>query len=160
MNKAIWLAALLWLPALAAAEPGGRAGHEWGVSFEDNFRRVDTNHDGLLSREETASNAPGLAMRFNLIDANHDGQLSRKEIREFVEAFVRQQREKSARRFKRADKDGNGALSKEEAKALPGIYAHFDAMDANRDGQLTPQEIGAYVRERAKRRRQAPGGMQ
>lgn len=153
MNKVVWMAGLMLMSGMALAEPEQDA-HQHADSFAENFRRVDTNHDGLLSMAEAEKNAPGLALRFALIDANHDGFLSEQEIRDFVKTFVQQQRRKSAQRFKDADKDHNGALSREEARALPGLFAHFDEMDANRDGQLTLQEIGDYVRAQARQRRQ------
>lgn len=147
MNKAIWFAALL-LPGLAIAEPSGKV--QPTNTFKENFKQVDGNHDGLLSMAEAEKSAPGLALRFAAIDANHDGQLSQREIL----AFVKRERKEAANRFKRADKNGNGALSKQEAKALPGVLAHYDEMDANHNGELTPQEIGEYVRAEARRRRQ------
>ena len=47
-------------------------------------------------------------------------------------------------RLKQADTDGNGLISKEEAKALPRILKHFDEIDANHDGQLSPDELRAF----------------
>ena len=63
------------------------------------------------------------------------------------------ERKEAAERFRRADKNHNGALSKEEAKALPGVLAHYDQMDADHNGELTPEEIGRYVRGRIEQRR-------
>ncbi|MBI1174261.1 MAG: calcium sensor EFh [Sideroxydans sp.] len=156
MNKVIWFAVLMLLSGRVAAEPPGKMPPppQHGGSFDESFRHVDTDHDGQLSMVETERNAPGLALRFALIDSNHDGQLSEREIHNFVNAFVAEQRKKSAKRFKGADKDGNGALSKEEAKALPGVFAHYDEMDANHDGQLTLREIGGYAQAQARKRQQ------
>lgn len=54
------------------------------------------------------------------------------------------------KRFKRADADGNGAISRAEAaKTLPGLSKHFDQIDANKDGQITPDEIDAARKARA-----------
>jgi Ca2+-binding EF-hand superfamily protein len=47
-------------------------------------------------------------------------------------------------RFKQADTNGDGMLSREEAKALPSISRHFDEIDANHDGQVTADELRAY----------------
>lgn len=52
--------------------------------------------------------------------------------------------------FKKADTDGDGALSKAEldktdAKAFPAIKKHFDAMDANKDGKITPAERDGFA---------------
>ena len=47
-------------------------------------------------------------------------------------------------RVKAADTDGNGLVSRDEAKALPMIAKHFDEIDANGDGQLSPDELRAF----------------
>ena len=47
-------------------------------------------------------------------------------------------------RLKQADTDGNGMISREEAKALPMISKHFDDIDTNKDNQLSPDELRAF----------------
>ncbi|HEX4333073.1 MAG TPA: EF-hand domain-containing protein [Usitatibacter sp.] len=47
-------------------------------------------------------------------------------------------------RFKQADTNGDGMISRDEAKALPMIAKHFDEIDANHDGQITADELRAY----------------
>jgi hypothetical protein len=57
-------------------------------------------------------------------------------------------------RFKRADTDGNGVLSRAEAeKSLPRLYRRFDHVDANRDGQISLDELAAARKARLERRR-------
>ena len=52
-----------------------------------------------------------------------------------------------AGQFRRADADGNGMLSRAEAeRAAPLLAKQFDAVDANRDGQISPEEIRAFRR--------------
>lgn len=52
-----------------------------------------------------------------------------------------------AGQFRRADADGNGMLSRAEAeRAAPPLAKHFDAIDAGRDGQISPEEIRAFRR--------------
>jgi Ca2+-binding EF-hand superfamily protein len=47
-------------------------------------------------------------------------------------------------RFKAADQDGNGTLSKEEVSAsMPRLADQFDALDVNKDGQLSQVELRA-----------------
>lgn len=59
-------------------------------------------------------------------------------------------------RFKAADTDGDGGLSQEElAKSggFPNIRKNFDAIDANRDGKVTLEEVRAWRRAQARERR-------
>ena len=46
-------------------------------------------------------------------------------------------------RLKAADTNADGLISRAEAAALPRLAAHFDAIDANRDGQVSPDELRA-----------------
>jgi hypothetical protein len=55
-----------------------------------------------------------------------------------------------AERLKAADTNGDGLVSKAEAAALPRLAAHFDAIDANKDGQLSPDELRAAHAARGK----------
>lgn len=53
--------------------------------------------------------------------------------------------------FKKADSDGDGVLSEDEAaRASPMLAQNFAAMDTNRDGQLTRDEIRAYRMKQAR----------
>lgn len=48
--------------------------------------------------------------------------------------------------FTKADLNGDGKVSKEEAVRLPAIGAKFDQLDANRDGSLGLDEFaGGFV---------------
>ncbi|HEX7649315.1 MAG TPA: EF-hand domain-containing protein [Noviherbaspirillum sp.] len=60
--------------------------------------------------------------------------------------------EKIEERFRTADKNGDGALTREEAKAagLDRIVQHFDRIDANKDGKVTIDELRDALRSRAR----------
>jgi Ca2+-binding EF-hand superfamily protein len=99
---------------------------------------------------------PGAA--FDRFDANKDGSISREEFAEAREhriekrIVIKEQRRDKRREFRKhrmggiggarmivmadTDKDGRITLAEAEAMAL----RHFDQMDANRDGQVTPEE--------------------
>lgn len=63
-----------------------------------------------------------------------------------------------AEQFRRADGDGNGMLSRAEAeKSAPWLARNFAAIDVDRDGQISPEEIRAFRRAG---RRSAKGGTQ
>jgi hypothetical protein len=44
-----------------------------------------------------------------------------------------------------ADKNGDGAIAKDEAVAVPSLKAEFDKYDANKDGKLDHSEIEARI---------------
>ena len=60
-----------------------------------------------------------------------------------------QGRQRFGQQFKKADIDGDGALSKTEAeKGMPRLARDFDAIDANKDGKVTQDEIRARMQAR------------
>ena len=52
--------------------------------------------------------------------------------------------------FKAADKDNDGSLTREEAKAMPRVAKNFDAIDADKSGTVTLAEIHTSMKDRAK----------
>ena len=144
IRKSVLLAALVTLaPAvLLAADPAAPAGGPRGEG--QWFNRLDTNHDGVISKDEaTAASEARTAKWFDKLDTNHDGMVTQDEIRAAAEARRAEMKAKAAARFKAADKNGDGFLSKEEAAAIPMIARNFDALDTNQDGQLSPEELAA-----------------
>lgn len=125
-------AAFLALGAPDQTLPGPHPRH----AMAERLRAADTNHDGMISREEAAA-LPKLAEHFDAIDTNHDGQITREELR----AYYKQMR---AEHWKKIDTDGDGRISRAEAQAnAPRLAAHFDQLDANGDGFLSPEELRA-----------------
>ena len=64
-------------PGDSGAPPAPAAGP---AREHPSLRSLDTNHDGMISREEAQARR-GLSRRFAEIDGNHDGQLDRDELR-------------------------------------------------------------------------------
>jgi Ca2+-binding EF-hand superfamily protein len=59
--------------------------------------------------------------------------------------------ERMEAKLKAADTDGDGLISRAEAqRAFPKGAQRFDAIDTNRDGYLSRDEIAAFRAERAK----------
>jgi hypothetical protein len=48
--------------------------------------------------------------------------------------------------FKAADKDNDGTLDRNEAKAMPNVAKNFDAIDTDKDGTVSLAEIHTYMK--------------
>lgn len=68
-------------------------------------------------------------------------------------AFSAHAEEKGARleaAFKKADKDNDGTLTKDEAKSMPRVAKNFDAIDTDKDGTVSLAEIHASLMQKGK----------
>jgi hypothetical protein len=54
---------------------------------------------------------------------------------------------KGSQGFAKADKNKDGKLTREEAKAAPHIYKHFDEIDADKDSTVDRDEVHIYMKE-------------
>jgi Ca2+-binding EF-hand superfamily protein len=52
--------------------------------------------------------------------------------------------------FKAADKDNDGTLDKQEAKAMPRVAKNFDAIDTDKDGTVSMDEVNASMEKMKK----------
>src|SRR5690349_1438104 len=90
IRKSILLAALVTLaPAvLLAADPAATtppAGRPHGQG--QWFSRLDTNHDGAISKDEATAAAQARVQKmFDRLDANHDGLITQEEMRAAAQA--------------------------------------------------------------------------
>lgn len=131
---------------------------ETGDRLRENFDRIDANGDGQLDdvelkqmiarfappeegrRPEAGPRPEGAPNRDG--KPNPDGE-RRREGRPFNE-------EEAKARFKAADKNGDGQLSKDE---LPEqLREHFEKIDANGDGSIGPVEMHDAMRRMMERR--------
>ena len=65
-----------------------------------------------------------------------------------------EQRQALQDRLKAADANGDGLIDRAEAEAgLPRLAKHFDKLDADGDGKLSPEEMRAMAAQMAERRR-------
>jgi Ca2+-binding EF-hand superfamily protein len=82
--------------------------------------------------------------KFDEIDTSKNGELSKAEIEAWVEARRAEMKADFEAKFKAADTDADGALTKEEAAAaFPRMADHFDIIDADKDGKITVAELEA-----------------
>lgn len=59
-------------------------------------------------------------------------------------------------RFKRADANGDGLLTKDEAKdPMPRVYAHFEQIDVDKKGAVTLDQIKQYGAQQLAQRKAA-----
>jgi Ca2+-binding EF-hand superfamily protein len=146
LATALAAAVALLMPQLAvsAEEDGGR--------LEAGFNKADKDGNGSLSREE-AKAMPRLEKGFDAIDADKSGSITLDEIRASMKEKGKEKRERAGEGFKAADKNGDGMLDKEEAKALPRVAENFDAIDADKSGTVTGKEIQEYMKAHRQERK-------
>jgi Ca2+-binding EF-hand superfamily protein len=113
---------------------------------------ADANRDGVISREEAQSN-PRLAGQFDTADANKDGQIGAAEMEAYRATVRAEARSRAQERWTAADKDGDGALSREEAQAsMPRLAENFEKFDANGDGRLERSEMHDFRKSHERHR--------
>ncbi|MFO1507410.1 MAG: EF-hand domain-containing protein [Lysobacterales bacterium] len=121
-------------PHAPGAKPAAPAGSE---QRESPFDEMDTNHDGVVTREEFMAFRD---KRFKELDTNHDGKVTPEEVAHAPELMQRNMRianrmvqsmdpnhlgyvtqkewdAQSEKRFKAMDKDGTGKVKKPEERA-------------------------------------------
>ena len=125
---------LMFVAAAAQAgdpRPAGKPGHP----------QIDANSDGIVTREE-AKAFPRLTADFDVADANKEGQLDAAEMNVHREKMRGEMRAKAEQRWAEADKDGDGALTREDAQAsMPGLAERFDKFDSNGDSKIGRDEM-------------------
>jgi len=131
-----WTLALSSLIVAAAAQAGDPQ-----AAGMPGRHQVDVDNDGIVTREE-AQASPRLSADFDAADANKDGKLDTAEMNAHREKMRVEMRAKAEQRWKEADKDGDNALSREEAQAsMPGLAERFDKFDSNGDGKIGRDEM-------------------
>lgn len=120
---------------------------------QERFARMDANKDGKLDRTDwQALRETRKEKRFARLDTNNDGQISKAEFMADNGPMKQGRGQWGHRRGggmmgKMAGAQGDRSITQADftARALQ----RFDAMDANKDGQVTPQERAA-AREQMK----------
>lgn len=133
----IGCATLMASPGFCADRPGSR--------LEAAFKKADTDNDGTLTKDE-AKAMPRVAKKFDVIDGDKDGTVSLEEIRTSMKQARNTMHGRAMGRFNSADKDNDGTLTKDEAKAMPRVAKNFDAIDVDKDGTVSEQEIHDYMK--------------
>lgn len=138
-------------PAQTTANPVTRA--DLVKELDTSFANIDTNRDGSITTAEADASQQRAAQQaatrsqqvaqqqFNRLDTDRNGQLSLAEF----EAGANKPRMvpgQQALNLLDANKDQKVTVAEFRAKRL----AQFDALDINRDGTVTPQELQAARR--------------
>lgn len=143
MNKlnTLLLTSALVFPSLALANHDGSGGHckRHGTGM---FTEADTNKDGSIDKAEAQAMHE---KHFNKMDTNHDGKLSADEVKASKHSSCAMH-DKGSMGFKKADKDNDGTLDREEAKKLPHVSKNFDAIDVDKDGTVDRDEVHNYMK--------------
>jgi Ca2+-binding EF-hand superfamily protein len=90
MKKAVWagvvVATCVALTGSAMAAEGAQKPQKKAQNrLEAQFKKLDANHDGAISRDEWK----GRAKAFDRLDADHNGSLSPKELERVAKARKR-----------------------------------------------------------------------
>jgi hypothetical protein len=112
---------------------------------------MDADNDGFVTRDE-AKDYPMLTAQFDTADANKDGKLDTAELEAHRNAMRASGRAKAQERWKAADTDGDGAISREEAEtSMPGVAERFKKFDVDGNGKIERDELH-HFRKRKKDR--------
>jgi hypothetical protein len=125
----------------------------------DNFKQIDTNSDGSISREEI--DAAGarerqsvaktietrVADRFRQLDTDKNGQLSMAEFQKTAPSLKPVVGSPGAQLMTQFDANKDGKISVAEFQGP--VLTLFDRVDANKDGIVTSAERAAAQRSGA-----------
>ncbi|HEY6049574.1 MAG TPA: EF-hand domain-containing protein [Sphingomicrobium sp.] len=102
-----------------ASSKGGEPAQAHATAFGGLFAKADANHDGVITRAEFDTMGQQIKARMEQAGLHHGGGMASSMLGSAD-----------------ANKDGRVSLAEAQQVALQ----HFDRLDLNHDGQLTPQE--------------------
>src|SRR5262245_23182860 len=106
-----------------------------------NFERMDTDKDGKISSSEWK----GSAEMFARLDSNHDGYITRDELKQNRPKNGNATGRGGARNLRAMDTNGDGKISRDEWKGRSEVV---DRLDENHDGFITREELQQNAQKR------------
>jgi Ca2+-binding EF-hand superfamily protein len=160
MQKNHILALVIWGVAGGAfstalmADTGPKGGPK-GAEMLERFEAMDADKDGKVTEAEIAAYH---AARFAAADADGNGSLSAEELTAMQLARMQDRMaDRSARMIERLDANADGQLSAEEMAKMGERKSPFERADADGDGGVTMEEARAAVEKGAKRGKHGRG---
>ena len=138
---------LAFTPLGLQAAPGNNTMRVYGARLETLFIRLDVNRDGRLDASEVQGRR---ALRRRLKRQNNRSYLLLEDLRPNGST---PSGPRLKHHFRKADLDRNRRLDRREAKRIPWISRNFKALDGDRDGTVTLQELWNHQRSLAPRQR-------
>ena len=135
--------ALAMSPMVLQAAPGDKTIHVYSARMETLFIRLDVNGDGRLD----ASEVQGRRALSRVLKRQNDRSYLVLEDLRLQDSSPSGPRLKH--HFRQADRDLNRRLDRQEAKRLPWISRNFNALDVDRDGTVTLDELWNHQRSLA-----------
>lgn len=134
---ALFALPLIALPLAASADSTAPRADRMERHGERMLKKLDKDGDGSISKSE-AEGTP-LAKHFDKLDQDGDGKISATEREAMRDKFRERMQARHAEHFKRVDANADGTVSRNEF--LDEASQRFDAMDQNKDGKLTQDEL-------------------
>lgn len=143
----VFAAALLPIAGWTGSASAQEEIRQYTQRMEAMFVRMDANGDGRLVPTEVQGQ-PYFEQRLRRPGSRGFLLLEDLQTRSPHHSGARLQQ-----RFFLADRNGDGGLDRQEAKALPWVYRHFDSLDLNGDHRISLREMWALQKALAPRLR-------
>ena len=133
--SAVVLAALLAAGPAAAQITPVPTMPQLSSDMQQRFKQADIEQKGGLTQTQAA--AAGFDKeKFDSIDSDHDGIVTLYELATYFA--------KRTSDWARADTNGDGVVTREEAERVPSLKAIFDKADKDGDGVVRKEEYEAF----------------